>query len=355
MKKLETKNIFIDTSIIISNSYGRNEKFNQLAKFANKGLVKIWVSEIILNELRKNIERDLISSKNIINEYKKNLSSKARILKSIDEYKPYFALPKVNISIDIERFNINIESFIKESKAQIIPHDLASINDIVNSYFSGQFPFSKGEKKHEFPDAIVLSSVEHWCKKHNSSIYILSEDNDILEFKSKYIIPTKDLSGILNILNRELESKERLDRIDSLYLEFNSELINDIESSFRAEYEMSLYNFEISDLDIISIKVGQYNITFINEREAELEVSVNLKFKAEIEYDDYSSAIHDNEDDLWYNIEHATRKIEKETNFPVTINVDFNPPAGKEFATIKTSTIDLPSDLITEELEGYYY
>jgi len=167
MTKLETRNIFIDTSVFIGNSYGTNDKFKQLSKLANKGLVRIWVSEIILNELRKNIERDLNSSKDIINEYIKNLNSKARILKSIDEYKPYFELPKVNITVDINRFNDNIDAFIKESKAQIVPHDLASINDIVDNYFSGQFPFNRGEKKHEFPDAIILSSIDNWCKKNN--------------------------------------------------------------------------------------------------------------------------------------------------------------------------------------------
>jgi hypothetical protein len=355
MIKLETRNIFIDTSVFIGNSYGTNDKFKQLAKLANKELVKIWVSKIILNELRKNIERDLNSSKDIINEYIKNLNSKARILKSIDEYKPYFDLPKVNIAVDINRFNDNIDSFIKESKAQIVPHDLASINDIVDNYFSGQFPFNRGEKKHEFPDAIILSSIDNWCKKNNSKIYILSNDNDILGYKSKYVIPTKDLSGILNLLNRELETKERLDKIDRMYLEFESELRDEIESSFLSEYDTSLYDFEIEDISVTSIILGKYDITFINDREVELEVNVFLEFIAEIEYNDYSSATHDTEDDVWYNVELVTQKIEKETNFPVTINIDLNPPAGPEFAVIKTTDFDFPSDLITEELDGYFY
>jgi len=355
MTKLETRNIFIDTSVFIGNSYGTNDKFKQLAKLANKGLVKIWMSEIILNELKKNIERDLNSSKDIINEYIKNLNSKARILKSIDEYKPYFELPKVNISVDINRFNDNIDSFIKESKAQIVPHDLASINDIVDNYFSGQFPFNRGEKKHEFPDAIILSSIDNWCKKNSSKIYILSNDNDILGYKSKYVIPTKDLNGILNILNRELETKERLDKIDRMYLEFESELRDEIESSFLAEYETSPYDFEIEDISVTSIILGKYDITFINDREVELEVNVYLEFIAEIEYDDYSAATHDTEDDVWYNVQLVTQKIEKETNFPVTINIDLNPTAGPEFAVIKTTEFDFPSDLITEELEGYLY
>lgn len=355
MKKLKTRNIFIDTSVFINNSYGSNEKFKQLARLANKGLINICVSEIIINELKKNIESDLNSSKDIINQYRKNLNSKARILKYIDKYKPYFELPKMSIDIDYEHFNENIESFLKESKAKVVPHDLASINDIVNNYFSNQFPFNKGEKKHEFPDAIVLSSVENWCKKNNSNIYILSTDNDMLSYQSKHFFPTKDLNGILDIVNRELESKEKLDRIDKMYQEFKVELKDEIESSFRTEYENSFYDFEVNDLDILAIKLDQYDITYINEREIELEVDVYLKFNAEVEYDDYSSASHDNEDDVWYNIENITRKIEKETKFPVIINIDLNPPAGPEFATIKATLMDFPNDLITEELEGFYH
>lgn len=355
MNKLETRNIFIDTSIFIANSYGTNDKFKQLAKLANKGLVKIWVSEIILNELRKNIERDLNSSKDIINEYIRNLNSKARILKSIDEYKPYFELPKVNITVDIERFKNNIDLFINESKAQIVPHELASINEIVDNYFSNQFPFNRGDKKHEFPDAIILSSIDNWCKKNKAKIYILSSDNDILEYKSKCIIPTKNFSGILNILNRELETKERLEKIDRLYLEFESELKDNIKSSFLTEYDNSLNDFEIQYIYVNSVILEEYDITFINNKEVELEVNVLLEFSAEIEYNDYSTATHDNEDDVWYNVDLVTQKIEKGAYFPVTLNIDLNPSAGPEFAFIKTTQIDFPSDLITEELEGYNY
>lgn len=354
MKKLLTTNIFIDTSVFISNTYGTNDKFKQLSKIAGKGLVDIHVSEIILNELRRNIEIDLNSSKDLINDFRRKLNAKARILKSIEEYKPYFELPNVIVPIDIKRFNANIESFVKESKAKTIPHDLASINDVVQQYFSSEFPFDNGEKKREFPDAIVLSSIENWCKKLKKKMYVLSLDEGILNYKSDYLIPTKDLSGILNILNRELESKERLDKIDSLFMNFKLELKTEIESSFLSDYDTFGNDFEINEIKIISLGISPYNITSVNDREADLEVDVDLKFFADIDYDDYSFASHDNEDDVWYNIERNNAKFEKEVCFAVTITIDLNPPAGKKFADIRVSNIDLPDlNILTDELVGY--
>lgn len=356
MHKLETKNIFIDTSVFISNSYGANDKIRQIAKYGSEGKLKIWYSDIVINELKSNIMTDLNTAKNLVNEWMKKLNQ-TRILKHVDEYKAYFELsPIKNFSLDFDSISTNIDSFIHDSKAQRIPHDLASINDIIHSYFGNEFPFNKGKKKHEFPDAIMLSSIENWCKINKSKMHISSIDNDMLEYQSEFIIPIKDLNKILDILNREAsEHQNLLKKIDSMYLDFSSDLINEIKSSFYDKYESSQFDLEINDLEIDSISLGQFDITFMNNREAILEVNSYLQFGLTVVYNDYSSAIHDNEDDIWYNINSISQKIKKSVNLPVTINVDFNPPAGSEFSTIKITDIGFPNDLIIEELEDGFF
>ena len=54
---------------------------------------------------------------------------------------------------------------------------VGSLEDVVNWYFSIRAPFTKKKPK-EFPDAFILSALEHYHQEHKASIAVVSADGD---------------------------------------------------------------------------------------------------------------------------------------------------------------------------------
>ena len=63
-------------------------------------------------------------------------------------------------------------------------------------YFSPETPFEEG-KKHEFPDAIALITLEDWAKTNGKNLLAITRDKGWIAFceKSEWIDAEQDVSG----------------------------------------------------------------------------------------------------------------------------------------------------------------
>jgi hypothetical protein len=164
---LKTKNVYIDKNL------------QSLCDFGKDRTVNIYLTEITKNEIKSNIKEEILNTQKEINIFKKNISNKGKILKNLERFKPYFDLPKLELNLDFKVLSNKLETFIKDGNVSFIPFELADIKVVVENYFKQEPPFGDGKKKHEFPDAIVLSAIENWCKKHKQKIYFISSDSDL--------------------------------------------------------------------------------------------------------------------------------------------------------------------------------
>lgn len=97
-----------------------------------------------------------------------------------------------------------IDSFLRGVDAQVIPAGMADLNDITRRYFRTLPPFAgTGNKKHEFPDAIAIASIEAWGKANGKRVLAVSEDKGWMERSSEFMTVVPDLtSGARHIPGR---------------------------------------------------------------------------------------------------------------------------------------------------------
>lgn len=352
---METENIFLDTSVFIKNAYAKTKKLSQLKKFAKKKKVKIFTSYIVIEEIRQNINKELISAKDIVNDCHKKLNGKARILKFVDRFESYFALPIVDISLDYQNIIQDIDDFVRLVKPEYIDPDLSSVSSVFKKYFNSEPPFEKGDKKNEFPDAFILSSIEKWCLNNNEKMILLTEDEGMSKYNSPNIITNLKLTDVLDKIYREIKQRSdvNIEKIDLLFKENQERLLDELKSDFEREYSSHFY-ITIDELIVTAINIDPYKIISLNDKESVIESTVKVDFDANIEYDDYSHAYYDKEDNVWYNQERKNTSFNSEVKFPVQFKVELMPPAGEDFASIEIHEIDFPDDsFLTDELPGY--
>lgn len=93
--------------------------------------------------------------------------------------------------------------------ATLLPEgDFASITEVMRRYEAEEPPFgASSNKKHEFPDAVALLTLEGWARSVPTKIVTVTQDNDWLRYaaQSKHLIGVDDLAVAMAALQRRLK------------------------------------------------------------------------------------------------------------------------------------------------------
>ncbi|NQX38498.1 DUF4935 domain-containing protein [Pedobacter steynii] len=360
---LKTKNIYIDTQAFVANNYFQSENLKRLSEFGKSGVVKIFMTEITRHEIIHNAANDLMNAIQDLNEFKKKFANKGKILKNIEEFKPYLDLPKIEFDSQLDKITIDLNSFLTEANIEFIPYHTADLTDIVTKYFEQSKPFGQGKKKHEFPDAIVLSSIEHWCKTSNQKIYMISGDNDMFETRSSTILTVKSLKDILSLINSQNDTDKRKYWIQSVF-EKHEEVIKQVISEAFEEKLVNEtgYDLELEDIEIDDLELHDYSTVLdkVKNGETVLQLDYDISFSARITYDDYSYAFFNKESNKPFgSTQNDVRKTftftqTAEITFQTTLDEKGYENAAKVFINCSYTSVPLAEDLI-DKLDGYYY
>ena len=172
---MESWNVFIDTSIFISENYSFKSKlFSSLASLCKSGHVSILLTDITIEEIKANLLKSVNEAEAVI----KKASTKARVLRNLDTYRYIFLFEKFDKEKIFNQLKDQLIEFIKSCNIEIIKASEISAKDVFSSYFQGKPPFGEGKKKNEFPDAFVITALVEWCKKNDIEVNVVSEDPD---------------------------------------------------------------------------------------------------------------------------------------------------------------------------------
>lgn len=166
---LETKHVFIDTSVYRKLNFVDNHQLSKLQELAERDVVRLHITDITLGEVQSKLKAE-----------------EATLLRKIESS----FLPRVSDNdellgaIEGLRANENSDSIFREFKSFLNTcgceyHSLehSSPKDVFVRYFAEQPPFSS-KKKSEFPDAFVADMLDLWCSESECQMYIVSEDPD---------------------------------------------------------------------------------------------------------------------------------------------------------------------------------
>ncbi|MEP9328270.1 PIN domain-containing protein [Paraburkholderia phymatum] len=94
--------------------------------------------------------------------------------------------------------------------------EFASIGEVMRRYEASEPPFSAaGNKKHEFPDAVALSTLEGWARASGTKVLAVTQDKDWKRYgeQSARVVMVDDLAGALSAFQRRAEAREVARRI----------------------------------------------------------------------------------------------------------------------------------------------
>ncbi|EJD6377581.1 MULTISPECIES: PIN domain-containing protein [Providencia] len=195
--------ILIDTSIFCGNGL-RLEKglLGKLSQFKQSQIVYLF-PDVIKNEVLVHLETKIKASRSALETALNNAGNHLFFEGSeLNDAKQTLIDSK-----EIEGLaGSRVDNFIESTGALVLDcGDYVSVSDLLAEYFSNNPPFAEtGNKKNEFPDAIVLMAVESWSDQNNLNVLAISNDRDWKSYctNSKRIDYIEDLSKGLAAFNR---------------------------------------------------------------------------------------------------------------------------------------------------------
>lgn len=331
-EQIETHKIFLDTSVFIKENFFAGKKLKAFLKHAETSDIELITTPITLEESLSNIAKFSSVANSAFKRQLKELNNKAKIFKNIPILTPIFTLG------DEFKYDEEIKDLARRFTKQIneyftiVPIDSETTLKVLKDYFDFKPPFKDGKKKHEFPDAFVLNSLESWCKTKKEKMYIVTDDEDFVSFDSSYLIPVRDYDRLLEQISFTFSDANMLPKVEALIKDKEYEIIERIKEVFTDEFpwdgfdDNQGYEYEVHGLDKIEAFIDYFYVLYFYGNTASVELVVPVTYTADVSYEDTSTGWYDKEDEIWYHTESVDDKIECESILKVIIEVTIELP-----------------------------
>lgn len=279
----------------------------QFKQFA-EGSARFVLSEIVLREVLRHLEADADLAK----QHLEAAIRQSGLAQLFDEETLASLRTLTHGALDASvAANRNLKNWTESSGCEIVGASGANIERLITMYFSPETPFEEG-KKHEFPDAIALITLEDWAKTNDKKLLAITRDKGWIAFceKSEWIDAEQDVSSALQRFQAHTESARRL--VTSLLSsiaagdrqDFKNELdqrlgreIAEIEPGIDAysdDFYLSVVDFDVRLKDISPLTSADSFKIIQTQKDgfvAQMTVEVTAQVNAEFNY--FADAAHD--------------------------------------------------------------
>ena len=195
--------LYIDTQVFVRNGYRFDTQvFTQLLDTFVKGGIRLLIPEMMERELLRKFDEQAIKAvQALIKAHKTHPIASLSLI----NLPPKDALETMCYQEMVCQWEMFKEHFIIE-KLPIV----GNFEDAVDWYFKKQPPFSDPKKPKEFPDAFILSSLEHYHKEHKANIAVVSGDGDFSKVctSRRFIVHFSNLDEYIEAFEPELTSED---------------------------------------------------------------------------------------------------------------------------------------------------
>ncbi|MCB9063277.1 MAG: DUF4935 domain-containing protein [Halobacteriovoraceae bacterium] len=351
----------IDTSVFFKDNFNvGSTKYLKLLQLARHHHIKLLIPDIVQKEVHGHLKNKIHSAINDLNKF----SQSASILKNLDNDFSYF-FKKYNEEELFQKIKEFFNFFIEQMSAETIDTSNICSSEIINNYFEGKPPFknsnkiktTSNDKRFEFPDAIILSSLEQWANNNDSIVNLISVDSGWEEFASN-----KNCFTCFKTVEQFIENS--LDRINivpsivkSLLDQKDQDVCKRIVEDISFNYHFFCINYDAEVIDTHSFKITNLDLSTVDfEIGDNVGVAIfsgTLSFKAEVEYGDPDSMFRDPDDRELYYRQKITQTLTRET--PIEGEVNFYLDDNLNDCTIDSVTVSKPTDSIQINLEEDYF
>jgi len=307
---LETKNVFLDTSAIIEHNFDYSSpSFRRLEELAAAGDARLLTTTITVSEVEANIRERVQGAKTAF----ERLREKHPILKNLPNFE--FDPAKAE-AILIGQFH----EYLTRTKTEVLRPPASSIDDVFEKYFGLEPPFSE-KKKEEFPDAFAISTLESWCSEHGEKLYVVGTDPDLSAAcaASQHLLSLSRPSEFIDMVLRQ-DAQMRL--VEDSTGEKTDAIVQAIADEFsRLGFYLDDEDGDVNEVEVENVEIQELSLLEARGTAAKFDVTVTIKFAAEVSYDDMDSAIWDSEDKVSIPLHTIKTTLEREEEFNVTMDV----------------------------------
>ncbi len=319
------KHLFIDTNFFEENNFFKG-KLARLYQYVKDGYIKLYTNEIVIKEVKSRISKKMAIAKshsiklfNNPDSYILGNTSHSDTIRKLKD-KGYFMK-------ETKRLCSNFDKIITETPFIIIPYDDIDFAKIIADYFGENPPFKEGDKKSEFPDAFIISSIEKYCKKNKIKITAISNDSDWGCYKPANFKISNNIDLIFNDIVKEKQKDDVICFITNLIEANEAKILAQIKKYLAKNvyFENTDYgDSEITNYSVRELKLLSKTITYINNISAEITLSIHIDMAADITYPDYENAAWDNEDKVYFFLEEVTTKHDFDESVDVLLSIEFD-------------------------------
>ncbi|MBW7876050.1 MAG: DUF4935 domain-containing protein [Candidatus Cloacimonetes bacterium] len=172
-----------------------------------------------------------------------------------------------------------VDKYLSETGGMYIKAANISVHKLIESYFSCSPPFASGkDKKHEFPDAFALFSLEAWAEENKTKVLLVSGDKGWRDFasKSEYLLCLDNLADGLSCFQNE----EGVYLLDEFVRDSNGVILMEIEREIREKVD-SIFDIQITADSVFEY---DYEVDQVEVDTVEFEKPANLGVEV-VEYD----------------------------------------------------------------------
>lgn len=253
-------NIFIDSNILFQDYFFENKSNNKLLEYCEKGVLNLFMSDIVRLELRRQFQKEIESKNKEINKINKD-SKRLKIETNLNE---------IVISDQLKKFDTFYEKLQRIDNFEILPYKNEFLPDIVDRAINRKKPFT--EEKSELKDAIIWKTYSEHVESNGLSDCILMTNNTS-DFCAK-----KDKSNIHPDL---LNDSRRFSVINSSF-DFIKTKASIIESP---EYKFSTYINSVNINEKFVLEIITTN--FLSQIEERINRKIDNIHPSEILSQDY--------------------------------------------------------------------
>jgi hypothetical protein len=253
-EQIETHKIFLDTSIFIKENFFAGNKLKAFLKRSRISEIELITTSITIKETLANIDKFAREASSVLRKSLREIDNKSKIFKNISSLSSLFMLKdEFNIEKEIEILKADFEKLIEEHFT-IIPIASSITEKVIGDYFNYSPPFKNGKKKSEFPDAFVLNSLEVWCDENNEKMYVVAEDEDIISYESKHLIPIREYDKLLEQISFTFSQNNMQAKVEELLEKHEDEIIRTVIEHFEDEFPHDGFDSTFGyEYDILSL------------------------------------------------------------------------------------------------------
>lgn len=329
-------NVTIDSNIFDENNYdlGEDSILSHLINYVKKGKIKVFMSNIVINEISRHIKNRAYEIRAIINNSRKELREKypESLIKSVDMG---HLLKKTDRDEMALKAQSSLNEFLEKLDVTYLDNSGIDVEKIFCDYFSYNPPFEDNDKKRkEFPDAFIAAQIKMQFKD-GEKLAIVSADKGFKAAcgtQSGYMF-FDSLGDLYDTLSKEeqnyAESIESIKKLDDAICEkiknaiFENDCVDVMGISCDRDGIEYGYDYSETYVDKVSnVSIRIHTIDEISEEHVFATLICSADIDVSCYYEDYDNAAWDSESKSYLFLESKQNKEIHKARFGVRLDLN---------------------------------